>query len=255
MSIVSSELIAYASARMPEDDTSPYGGAINTGVKVTFTDIAATDDIVVSSSSASDVTQVVTIHGRIANGTIVDTNVNVAGTGRVSTSPTVYERLLSATINSGHVGTITIARDNSPSYDAIGTMEPGVTGLRRLFNQAFSSTVAKDYYEKIFIKNTNTSLALLGAIVTEVASGGFALVDYTLESGVNGNASGANRLTVPASGATLGGSGVFNSSAKAVPGTDLANTAAIGIWLHLPLASGAAAQKSTYTLQIDGTST
>ncbi len=255
MSILSTELIAYASANMPEDDVSPYGGAINTGVKVTFTDIAATDNIVVYSSATGDITQVVTIHGRKADGTVIDVNLNVAGTGKISTSPSGYERLMAATINGAHVGTITVARDNNPTYDTIGTMEPGVTGIRRLFNKAFSSTTAKDYYEKIFIKNTNTSLALLGATISEVAGGGAALVDFCLESGDNGNASGANRLTAPASGATLSGLRVFDSNTKPVPGTDLASSGSVGVWVHLPLASGAAAQKNSYTLQIDGTST
>ena len=44
MPIVASDLVAYAAANMPEDESSTVGGAIDTDNRVVFTDIAATDE-------------------------------------------------------------------------------------------------------------------------------------------------------------------------------------------------------------------
>ena len=46
MPIVAADIIAYGSASMPDDDTpTGIGGAIDTAVKVVFTDISATDTV------------------------------------------------------------------------------------------------------------------------------------------------------------------------------------------------------------------
>ena len=51
MAIVAADIIAYGSASMPDDDTpTGIGGAIDTAVKVVFTDISATDTVEILSS-------------------------------------------------------------------------------------------------------------------------------------------------------------------------------------------------------------
>ena len=42
MSILAQDIVFYASENMPTDDTLPAGGAINSGVRVVFTNIVNT---------------------------------------------------------------------------------------------------------------------------------------------------------------------------------------------------------------------
>ena len=39
MSVVASDIVVYASQNMPQDDLSTAGGAINSGIRLVFTDI------------------------------------------------------------------------------------------------------------------------------------------------------------------------------------------------------------------------
>lgn len=253
MSILAAELIAYGSANMPEDDTSSYGGAIDATDKVLFTDIAATDTVKIVSSNAGDTTQTVTVTGRLASGVIDSDALSLNGTTVVTGSKS-FERILKVVVNAAHTGTITVTRNTGGA--TIGTLESGILILRRLFYKSFaeaSGGSTKTYYEKIFLKNTNATLSLLGAAVVETADP-LGLLTFTLENAVGGTTSKSNRLTVPASGETSN-SAVFDGASKNVPGTDLAAGAAIGVWIKLILAAGAAAAKSTYTLQLSGTST
>ncbi len=62
MPIVATDIVAYGSASMPDDDTpTAIGGAKDTTTKVVFTDISADDTVEILSSSASDTTQTVTM--------------------------------------------------------------------------------------------------------------------------------------------------------------------------------------------------
>lgn len=253
MSVSQSDLIAYGSANMPEDNTSTSGGAIDTTTKIIFTDIAATDQVTVISSAAGDTTQTVTVYGRNAGGTIVSEGLSLNGTNRV-TGAVAFERILKVVVNASHTGTITITRDNSPTFTEIGTMESGILTLRRMFYDAAadaSGGSSRDFYEKLFIKNTNGTSTLSNAQIAE-NSDPSGLITFDLEDAVDDNNSVADRLN----DAPTGMSSSFNGTTKTVPGGgNLVAGSAIGVWLKLTLAAGTAAAKSTYTLRTTGTTT
>src|SRR4051812_2570691 len=109
MAIAATDLIAYASANMPDVDTGTNGGAIDTLRRIAFTQIAANDTIQALSSSSSDTTQTVTVEGRNAAGVIVSETKTLTGTTAItfSTMSTV-ERVLKAELSATAVGTVTI---------------------------------------------------------------------------------------------------------------------------------------------------
>lgn len=246
MSIASTDILAYGSASMPEDDSSTSGGAIDTTCKVVFTDISAADTVEIVSDSAGDTTQTVTVYGRSAAGAVVSDALSLNGTTVVNGVVT-FERILKVVVSASHAGTITIrkASDNV----TIATLETGLLLLRRLFYAATaeaSGGSSKDFYEKIFIKNTHATLTLLSATISENADPS-SNITFALANSLNDTESVANRLTAPAS------VGTFNSSDKSAG--DIAAASRQGVWLKLTLAAGAAAAKSTYTLRTSGSST
>jgi hypothetical protein len=253
MSVSASDIIVYGSANMPEDDTSTSGGAIDTTAKIIFTDIAATDDVEILSASGSDTSQTVTITGRDAAGNIVSETETLNGTTPVTTTQT-FERILKIVCSSSSHGTITIRRESDDA--TIATMENGIDTVRRPFYDATaeaSGGSSKVFYEKVFIKNTNGSKDLLSAGIQGTSDPSSKLA-FDLEDATNDNNSVSNRLTAPSGGDMLG-SPTFNDSKKSVPGSNLASGEAIGVWLQLTLAAGTAAAKTTYTLQVTGSTT
>lgn len=252
MSVSASDLVAYGSANMPEDNTSTSGGAIDTTTKVIFTDIAATDQVTVISDAAGDTTQTVTVYGRNAGGTIVSEGLSLNGTNRV-TGAVAFERILKVVVNASHTGTITVTRDNTPTFTEIGTLESGVLVLRRMFYDAAadaSGGSSRDFYEKLFIKNNNGTTTLNSVQIAEQADpSGF--ITFDLEDAINDTNSVSDRLN----DAPTGMLGTFTGATKSVPGGILAAGDRIGVWLKLTLAAGTAAAKSTYTLRTTGTTT
>jgi hypothetical protein len=251
MPITSADIQYLASANMPENDTATSGGAIDTATKVIFTDIAATDNVTVISNNAGDTTQTVTITGRDASGAIVSEPLSLNGTNRV-TGAQLFERILKIVVSGAHSGTITVTRDDGPTFTQIATLESGILTARRLF-YASSSDVsggsARDYYEKIFIKNTHAPLALTSAVIKELVDP-TTFITFDLEDAKNDNNSVANRLTAP-----TGMLGTFTNSDKNVPTGLLSPGDSIGVWLKLTLAAGTSPAKSTYTLRASGTTT
>lgn len=122
MSVSASDIIIYASANMPESDTTTSGGAIDTTTKMVFTDIAATDNVTVVSSNAGDTTQTCTVYGRDSTGVLVNEVLNLNGTTRVVGAQN-FERISKIVVNAAHTGTITVTRDDGPTYTAIATLE------------------------------------------------------------------------------------------------------------------------------------
>ena len=108
---------------------------------------------------------------------------------------------------------------------------------------------ARTYYEKIFIKNTNGTKALLAATVLQFAdpSGNFTfgLAATKNDSGTNGATN--NRQVAP-------GGITFDDANKAVPTDQLDPGDAIGGWLEESLPAGAAAAKTSFSPQITGNS-
>ena len=263
MSVTASELVIYGAANRAEDDTSTQGGAIDTTVRYIFDDATeanavngGSDTLEVISDAAGDTTQTVTVTGRLASGAIDSEAFSLNGTTQVAGAKS-FARILKVVINAAHTGNVTVraASDNA----TIVIIESGVLEVRRLFYNAAaeaSGGSSKDVYEKIFVKNNNATLALLGATFAEQADP-TALIEFALEDAVNDTGSVANRLTAPVAGDLA--SGGFSSTSKLLSTidaatADLAATAAIGIWVKITLAAGAAANNSTWTLRVSGTS-
>lgn len=252
MSVTAAEIITYASANMPEDNVSTSGGAIDTTCKITYTDISTTDNVTVLSSNAGDTTQTVTVYGRDGTGTIVSEVLNLNGTTRVTGSQ-LFERISKIVVSASHTGTITVTRDNTPTFTEIATLESGILSVRRLFYNASADASGgseRSFYEKVFIKNTNGTTALTGVTIQENADPG-ANITFDLEDAVDDNNSVSDRLN----DAPTGMLGTFTGSDKTVPGNDLGPGEAIGVWLKLTLAAGASPAKNTYTIRANGTTT
>lgn len=263
MSVIASEIIIYGAANRADSDTGTQGGAIDTTVRYVFDDATEANSVggsagalEVLSSSAADTTQTVTVTGRLASGAIETEAFSLNGTS-VVTGSDVFARILKVVVSGAHAGTITV---RTASDDAeIVNIETGVLEVRRLFYNASaeaSGGSTKNYYEKIFVKNTNATLALLDASFAESADP-TTLVDFALEDAIDDTGTVTNRVTAPSAG-DLASDG-FSSSTKLLStvdaGTaDLAAGSAIGIWVHLTLAAGAAANNSTWTLRTTGTS-
>ena len=76
MAVTSADIVLYASANMPQNDSKTSGGSINSGVRVTFTDPSSAAQIIVFSSSTSDTSQVLALKGRNTAGAIIVENVS-----------------------------------------------------------------------------------------------------------------------------------------------------------------------------------
>jgi len=126
--------------------------------------------------------------------------------------------------------------------------------VRRAFYNAAADPPAgsaKTYYEKCFFKNCHGSLTLTGATVKENADPS-GLVTFTLETTNNGSGTnGANNRQV----APVSGVGTFSSADQNPAGSQMDAADRVGVWLKLSLAAGTAAQNTTYTVELTGTTT
>ncbi len=250
MSVSATDLIVYGSANMPEANGTTSGGAIDTTIKIVFTDIAATDSVEFVSSNAAD-TMNITVYGRTAAGAITSETKALTGTTPTAATTATFERILKVVLASAAAGTVTVRRATGDT--TIATMEAGITSVRRLFYDAAadaSGGSSRSFYEKVFVKNTNGSTTLTNAQVAEQADP-TGNITFDLEDAVNDNNSVADRLNT----APTGMLGSFDNTTKSVPGNALAAGASIGVWLKLTLAAGTAAAKSTYTIRTTGTTT
>lgn len=131
-----------------------------------------------------------------------------------------------------------------------------ITVRRPFFNASANAPGggAVEYYDKGFWMNTSNGLALLGAQATEFAdpSGKITFGLATTINDTGGNGAGNNRKVAPA-GVT------FDNAAKPMPaagnpGQNLNAGSAIGTWFKLSLLDGDAAQKTSYTPALTGSS-
>jgi hypothetical protein len=246
-SVVAADLVAYHPATQSDADAIAVGGAIDLLRRPDFTQIAANDTIQALSSSAGDTTQTVTMTARNTAGSIVTETKTLTGTTPITFSTlSTVERVLQAELSATAAGTVTVQRTTGAVL--IRTIPIGERGFSAIFRKGTSSTGGTvNYYAKIFWKNTNATNALLGAQVTESADP-TGLITHGLAASVNDSGTTTNRQTAP-------GGVTFANTAANVPGTDLAATAAIGVWLLLALATNNAAIRSTYTSGISGSTT
>ena len=255
MPVDQTDLIAFVSANMPENDTDPSGGAIDTTGIVEFTDITQgqTDTIEALSDNAGD-TMNLTVWGRTAGGEIVSETKALNGTTFISFSTLgTIERFMKASLASAATGTVTIRRTTGAAQiTKIGNgIATGLTHVRRLFYNAASESGQTVRYEKFFFKNTDGTSSLLGANVTLTADPASS-VRIASEDAVNDTNSATNRETAP----TGNQAWVDDSTAQNLPGDgNLDAGEAIGVWVEMTRAADAAAVKSTFTVQISGTTT
>lgn len=255
MAIAAGDLVAYAAASMPDDESSTVGGAIDPDYQVVFTQLAANDDVEAVSSAAGDTTQNVTVEGRNAAGSVVSETKQLNGTTPVIFSTMgIIERVLKITMDADAVGVVTIQR--SPGGAAIYATPIGERGVYCLFRKSYSEASPKNYHEKFFWKNKHATLALQVVVVSEDADP-TTKVSYAMEDAVDDTGTATNRLTAPA-GASIGASGFVTSgdltmSTETDASTaDLAAGSAIGMWAKLVLDADEPPIRSTWTSKIAG---
>lgn len=247
MSVVASDLVAYHAATQSDADGIAVGGAIDLLRRPDFTQMGANDTLTAQSSSAGDTTQTVTVIARNAAGSVVSETKTLTGVTPITFSVLgTVERILSVELSATCAGTVTTNRTTGPTL--VRTIPIGERGFSAIFRKTSSSTGGTvNYYAKFFWKNTNSTNALLTALVSESADPS-ATITHGLAASVNDSGTATNRQTAP-------GGVSFAGTPAAVPGTDLANTAAIGVWLDMTLAINNAPIRSTYTSQVAGSTT
>lgn len=270
MPVVDTDIIIYGAANMVEDDTSTVGGAIDKTVKILDTDLAADDTFDVVSDDAGDTgTHTVRITGRLPNGVIATEDYSLTGTSLQSGS-TTFERILKVvvTVGGSHDGIITVT-ENSGGL-TVATLEgttdaPGGTAIlenrRPFLNTEAEASGGSDvtYYEKVFIANTNLTLALTNAKVEMTDDGSGDNVDFDLENARNDTGTEPNRLTEP-DAADVQGAPDWDDTQKDVPGGDLEDRGTgtadhIGVWMRLLLPDGEPPANTSVTFNVVGSST
>jgi hypothetical protein len=241
MPVVATDLVCFASANMPLDDTATAGGAIDLLRRVVFTDISATGTVEILSDGAD--TRNVTIAGRLASGVYTSEVLALNGaTPVVSTNS--YERIESAeAASTSATRTVTVRKASDDVL--IGTIPINERGFMRLFINSLSDPSAtKTYYTLIYWRNLNGTSALLAAHVDQSADP-TGKINHGLGAAKGDLGTITNRVTAPAAI-------TFDDANKNVPGTNLGAGEHIGTWLRLSLGVGDAPAKSTYTIQIVG---
>ena len=71
MAILASELRYYGANTMQDTDSGTQGGAINTAIKIEFTQMTGNSTLEAVSSAGGDTTQTVTVTGRNAAGELI----------------------------------------------------------------------------------------------------------------------------------------------------------------------------------------
>ena len=183
--------------------------------------------------------------GRDATGAIVSENIVLNGTTRV-VGTLNFERILKITVTSDASRTVTVTRNDNPTFTVLATLGPLITSVRRLFYDAASESGATTRYEKFFYKNNHGTLTLNNAQLTLTADPA-ATIRVGVAGSINDSGSVANRKTSP--GVTFVDDGV----AQNLPGNALAAGAAIGVWVEMQRGASAAAIKNTFTTQLAGT--
>ena len=248
MAVTSSDLVLYASANMPLNDNNTSGGAINSGIRVTFTDPSSAAQLIIFSSSASDTSQTLALKGRNAAGSIITENMSLDGTTNVTSSNT-FERVLIAELSDVGVGNITVSGNGVNQIAEIPIGESGF--LRPFYDATTSASSSKTLYEKIFVKNNNTSSTLDGATLIPVAATGLASqITYGIEDGKASPQSVSNRTTAPTGVDAFGSgaSGVYPNGTGVLTAYDYQ-----GFWLKMSLEANESAINSFYEIQVSGT--
>lgn len=251
MSVVPSDLVFYGSQSMPEIDGVAPGSGIDLTTRVAFDDaiLANTLNRQVAALSSSIVDSGIPLYvtGRNSAGVIVSDTILMSGTFPATGAQT-FERILKI-LTVPHTGTITVRE--VVGNTGIASLESGVLQIRRPFYDVSADVAGgstRNYYDKTFLKNNNTTNALLNAYIIESGDPSGKLT-FAIASGYADAGGAVNRQTAPS------GTTAFNSTTKSLPSGFLNPGDSIGVWLNLTLSAGDAAAKTTYTLQVSGTTT
>lgn len=130
-----------------------------------------------------------------------------------------------------------------------------VSGARRMFYAAESNAAGgadKGVVEKLFVKNTHSTLTLTNAKIQLTADGSTNdILKIALESGLQLNQSATNRLTPPSQVTDT-----YSTSLKTVPGGgNLPANSYIGVWVSGALDDGLSPEKFNFTITTTGSST
>lgn len=236
------DMVLYASANMPSDDSATSGGAIDPDSRLVFVQpVSVPASIEVVSSAAGDTTQQLTVRGRNTLGAIVTQTVTLTGTTAVDlTTLGQVELVLKASLNSDCTGTVTVRTDGA--VQTIGEIPPGERSFVAVHREGQASAAeVEDFYYKGFWKNTGAG-TLTTPVVSETDDPA-SRATFALAATVNDSASVANRKTAPAL--------TFDNNPKNVPAS-LTPGDAIGVWFKFshPVADGT--QSTTVSSQISG---
>jgi hypothetical protein len=248
--LTATDIAFCASQNMTENDTGVTGGSVDPTRRVDFTQLTVSDSLEAFSSSGSDL-QNCTIEARIPTGQIVSQVLPLTGTTAVPfTGIGTAERVLSVDLASVANGTVTVRARTSPNM-VVRTIGPGERGFLAPFRRASSDPLAiRDYYAKVFVRNTHPLLALLDTSIVESADPDDRIT-FAVAATINDAATSANRLTAPSVG-DLADPDVFDNGAKTVPGGPLAPGSAIGVWLRMRLPANDDPHRAPFALQVTG---
>lgn len=241
----SSDLIAYGAASRPEDDASTTGGAIDKTSRPLDSQLAANAAIAVVSDDAAD-TMNLTVTGRLPSGEIDTEVIALTGTSE-AVGGTTFERILKLELATAAAGSVTVRQGSAGATRHV--FAAGETDAFILFIGVVADPDAEEeWYEKVFWENEHATESLTDAEVTLTADPD-ALFEIGVAGAVDDSETVANRLAAP-SGETF----VDNDVAQAVPGDILAAGEGIGVWVRMTLGAAEAAGKSTFTIQLAGSS-
>jgi len=245
MAIASTDLVLFASASTPETDTDAAGGNIDLLRRLDFTQLAANDDVEAISTSASD-TQSATLTGRSTAGAIVSETATLTGvTAKIFATIGVIERVLKFELASAAIGTITVRR--SVAGATIRDVPPTERGFEIFFYDSASESGITNRYQKCCYKNIHATLTLNNAKIALTADPS-AVMTFALETTKNATTTSANRKTAP------GSVSAFDDAQKNVTGTTLEAASFQGVWINMTLAADNAPLRSTFTLELSGSS-
>lgn len=254
MPVLSSDLVLYCSANMPEDDSSTSGGGIDAtgassapGVRPSFTQMAANDTIECVADTTD--TRDITVTARKPDGSIASETKTLTSNTPISLSTLgTVERILKVSLNATDPNsTVTVRRATGPV--TIAQVPPNERGFRLLFYDAASEASPTTRYEKIFWINKNGSTALNAAkvqISQDATPNGKLRQGIATSKGDTGSV--ANRKSAPG-GVSFVGVGVDQS----VPTTVLGASEKIGVWTELALLANDDPIRSYFQSRLSGT--
>jgi len=244
MPIAASDLLLQGAASRPTDDATTSGGARDAANKPEFTQLTG-NSVVAAISDGADV-RTLTVTGRNTAGAVVSDVITLTGAVE-AVGVVTFERIQRAVL-SGADGARTVTVRQGAGGATRATLGPNVTSVSMLFQNAASETGAVNRYEKTFWLNNHGSLTLNSASVKLTADPA-ARIRIGLAATKGDTATVSNRKTAPG-GITF----VDDNVSQSVPGTTLEAATGIGVWVAQELLAADSPIRSTYTLELSGTS-